>query len=145
MFDESFSTYGEDLDLAMRLEYHGARFVFAEEAISYNHHPPDIDDMLEKVREWGGLTMPVLAERHPELERAVLAHLAHPLKPGRESLWLSLKKIAIRFALLPPFYGLARLIYRLTFLGPLLFPLIDYLRLYNYLGAYRRALRPKNN
>ncbi len=143
MFDESFSTYGEDLDLAMRLEYHGARFVFAEDAISYNHHPPDLDDMLGKVREWGRYTMPVLAKQHPELERAVLAHLAHPVRPGRESLGLTLHKIAVRFALLPPFYRLARLIYRLTFLGCLLFPLIDYLRLYNYLGAYREALREK--
>jgi hypothetical protein len=44
-------------------------------------------------------------------------------------------------ALFPPFYGLARLVYKMTFLGSLLFPLIDYLRLYNYLGAYRKALR----
>ena len=144
MFDESFSTYGEDLDLAMRLDYHGAAFVFAEDAVSYNHHPPDLDDMLEKVREWGRYTMPVLAKKHPDLERAVLAHLAHPVRLGRESLGLSLHKIAVRVALLPPFYRLARLIYSLKFLGRLLFPLIDYLRLYNYLGAYRLALGEKD-
>jgi glycosyltransferase involved in cell wall biosynthesis len=140
MFDESFSTYGEDLDLAMRLEYHGAKFVFVEEAVTYNHYPPDIDDMLEKVREWGGKTMPILAESHPELERSVHAHLAHPVRLGRENLGLSLKKIAIRFALLPPFYHLARLVYKMKFLGPLLFPVIDYLRLYCYFGAYRSTL-----
>ena len=143
MFDESFSTYGEDLDLAMRLDYHGAKFVFAEDAISYNHHPPDLDDMLSKVREWGRYTIPVLAERHPEMERAVHAHLAHPVRPGRESPGLTFRKIAVRFAALPPFYRLARLMYRCTFLGGLLFPVIDYLRLCNYLGAYRQALKEK--
>jgi len=143
MFDESFSTYGEDLDLAMRLEYEGAKFVFAEDAVSYNHHPPDLDDMLEKVREWGRYTIPILAKRHPELEKSIHAHLAHPARFGRESPALSLHKIATRFALLPPFYRLARLVYRCTFLGRLLFPVIDYLRLYNYLGAYREALKER--
>jgi GT2 family glycosyltransferase len=143
MFDESFSTYGEDLDLAMRLNYHDAKFVFAENAISYNHHPPDLDDMLEKVREWGRYTIPVLALRHPDLERAIHAHLAHPVRLGREGLGLSLRKIAVRFALLPPLYSIARLVYRCTFLGGLLFPLIDYLRLYNYLRAYREALKER--
>ena len=143
MFDESFSTYGEDLDLAMRLGDQGARFVFAEDAVSFNHHPPDLDDMLEKVREWGRYTIPVLAEKHPELERAIHAHLAHPARLGKEPLGLSIRKVGARIALQPPFYRLARLIYRCAFLGSLLFPLIDYLRLYNYLGAYREALRER--
>lgn len=141
MFDESFSTYGEDMDLAMRLQYQGARFVFAEDAVSFNHHPPDLDDMLEKLREWGRYTMPVLAERHPDLARSTWAHLAHPVRLGRESPGLSLHKVAVRIAVLPPFYGIGRLLYRLTFLGGLLFPVIDYLRLCNYLAAYRQALK----
>jgi GT2 family glycosyltransferase len=143
MFDESFSTYGEDLDLAMRLQYRGAKFVFAPDAVSYNHHPPDLDDMLDKVREWGRYTMPILARRHPDLMRSIHVHLAYPVRLGRESLWLSLRKIGVRFAILPPFYRVARLLYRLEFLGGLLFPLIDYLRLYTYLGAYRETLKEK--
>jgi glycosyltransferase involved in cell wall biosynthesis len=143
MFDESFRTYGEDLDLSMRLSGHGLDFYFAEEAISYNHDPPDLGDMLAKMREWGKDTMPVLAERHPELARIVWAHLATPVRLGDESLSLSLKKMALRFSLNPLFYGIARLIYPMKFLGRHLFRVIDYLRLYNYLGAYRRALREK--
>jgi GT2 family glycosyltransferase len=139
MFDESFSTYGEDMDLAMRLEKQGARFVFAEDAISYNHHPPDLDDMLEKLREWGRYTMPILAERHPTFARATWLHLAKPVKLGRENLGLSLRKTGLRLALLPPVYWIARGLYRLTFLGRLLFPVIDYVRLYTYFHAYRQA------
>jgi hypothetical protein len=99
--------------------------------------------MLAKMREWGKDTMPVLAERHPELARIVWAHLATPVRLGDESLSLSLKKMALRFSLNPLFYGIARLIYLMKFLGRHLFRVIDYLRLYNYLGAYRRALREK--
>jgi GT2 family glycosyltransferase len=140
MFDESFSTYGEDMDLAMRLEDHRAKFVFAERALSYNHHPPDLEDLLEKTREWGRYTLPIMAKRHPDFARATWIHLAHPVRPARECPLVSLEKIALRFALLPPFYSAARLVYRLTFLGRLLFPVIDYIRLYNYFGAYRRSL-----
>jgi GT2 family glycosyltransferase len=143
MFDESFDTYGEDMDLAMRLDTHGARFVFAEDAVSYNHHPPDLDDMLEKLREYGRYTLPILSEKQPELARSTWVHLAHPVKFGEESLGVSLRKLGLRLALLPPFYALARRLYRLSFLGRLLFPVIDYLRLHSYIGAYREALRSR--
>jgi GT2 family glycosyltransferase len=141
MFDESFRTYGEDLDLAWRLYYGGARFVFAQEAISYNHHPADIDDMMSKVREWGRYTLPIFAKRHPKLTQALWVHLADPIQLGRESLTVSLKKIVLRVVLTPPIYGLARLIYRCKWLGRLLFPVIDFIRVYNYIGAYRKSLK----
>ena len=141
MFDEALRSYGEDLDLAMNLSYHGATFIFAEGAVSYNHDPPDIDDMMRKVREWGEFTLPVFAQRHPELVKALWVHLADPIRLGRESPWLTLRKAALRVALLPPFYGLARVLYRCKWLGGLLFPVIDFIRVYNYIGAYRRAAR----
>jgi glycosyltransferase involved in cell wall biosynthesis len=143
MFDESFSTYGEDLDLAMRLEDHKARFIFAREAVSYNHHPPDLNDMLAKLREWGRYTMPILAERHPDFARDIWLHLAPPVRLGRESFGLSVRKIAVRIAILRPFYLIARGIYNLTFLDGLLLPVIDYIRLYTYFNAYRQGLREK--
>jgi glycosyltransferase involved in cell wall biosynthesis len=141
MFDETLRTYGEDLDLAMNLSYHGATFVFDELATSYNHDPPDIDDMMRKVREWGEFTLPIFTERHPELIRALWVHLAHPIRLGKENPLLSLRKIGLRLALVPPLYRLARRIYRLKWLGRLLFPVIDFIRVYNYIGAYRRAGR----
>jgi hypothetical protein len=35
----------------------------------------------------------------------------------------------------------ARLVYRCKWLGDSLFPVIDFMRLYNYLGAYRESLK----
>jgi glycosyltransferase involved in cell wall biosynthesis len=139
-FDESLRTYGEDIDLAMRLSYKGARFIFAEGAISYNNDPPDLEDLVAKLREWGRFTLPVHAPRHPALARALWLHLAEPMKPGRESPILTFKKMGIRITLTPPFYALACLVYRLKWLGRILFPVIDFIRVYNYLNEYRRAL-----
>jgi GT2 family glycosyltransferase len=141
MFDETLKTYGEDLDLAMRLSYHGAHFVYAEGAISYHHYVPDIDDFMAKIHEWGYHTLPLHARKHPELARAVWLHLADPVRFGRENPVLSLKKTALRILLTPPFYSLAKAVYEAKWLGSLLFPVIDFIRLYTYLRAYRSALR----
>jgi glycosyltransferase involved in cell wall biosynthesis len=145
MFDESFRTYGEDLDLGMRLSYQGAIFVYAEGAISYNNQPPDLEDMMAKMREWGRFTLPLFAERHPQLSRDLWVHLAQPIKFGHESPVVSLKKMALRIALSSPLHALARLIYRLKWLGRLLFPVIDFIRVYNYLGAYRQSLKDRTD
>jgi len=141
MFDESFRTYGEDLDLAMRLNYKGAEFVFAEDAISYNHQDPDFDDMMEKLREWGRYTLPIFKKTHPEFTRDIWVDLGDPIEIGRESLSISLKKIGLRLVLTRPFYAVARLVYRCKWLGDALFPVIDFMRLFIYLGAYRESLK----
>jgi glycosyltransferase involved in cell wall biosynthesis len=141
MFDEDLKTYGEDLDLAMRLSYEGAHFVYAEGAISYHHYVPDLEDFLAKLREWGYHTLPLHAEKHPELAKAVWLHLAEPVRFGGENPALSLKKVALRILLTPPFYYLAAAAYRAKWLGRLLFPVIDFMRLYTYLRAYREAVR----
>jgi glycosyltransferase involved in cell wall biosynthesis len=143
MFDESFLTYGEDLDLAMRLHYLGVRFVFAEAALCYNQDPPDLDDMIAKMREYGRYTLPLFAKRHPDLAIHLWLPLAEPVALGREPLSLSLRKAALRVALLPPFFIMARMAYRLTFLGSLLFPVIDYIRLYSYFTHYKSALKER--
>ncbi len=141
MFDESFRTYGEDLDLAMRLSYKGAEFVLADDAISYNYQYPDLDDMMEKLREWGRYTLPIFKKTHPEFTKDIWVDLGDPVALGRESLSVSLKKIALRALLTKPFYSVARLVYRCKWLGEALFPVIDFMRLYNYLGAYRESLK----
>jgi GT2 family glycosyltransferase len=143
MFDETLRTYGEDIDLANDLSHAGAKFVFAEGAVSYHHYEPDIDDMMAKLREWGRYTLPHYAHKHPGLAKALWLHLAEPVRFGKEPLATSFKKMGLRIVLTPPFYGMARLVYKCTWLGSLLFPIIDFIRVYNYLGAYRRALRDK--
>jgi GT2 family glycosyltransferase len=138
-FDEAIVKYGEDIDLGMRLSYVGANFLFAEAAASYHHHPPDIDDMIAKMQEYGRYTVPLLARHHPELRRPLRIDLAEPLAPGRESPALTMKKIGLRIILTPPFYALALGLYRCSWLGNLLFPVIDYIRAYNYVRAYWQA------
>ena len=141
MFDESFRTYGEDTDLALRLSYDGAEFVFAEGAISYNHAPPDLDDMLSKTHEWGRYTLPIFKRTHPEFTRDIWVDLGEPIELGREGFSVSMKKIGLRIVLTRPFYAVARLAYRCKWLGDSLFPVIDFMRLYSYIGAYRESLK----
>jgi glycosyltransferase involved in cell wall biosynthesis len=141
-FSETIWKYGEDLDLGMKLAYAGADFKFAPGAKSYHHHPPDIDDMISKMQEYGRYTVPLLAESHPELKKTIRIHLAEPLRPGRESIGLSLQKIGLRMILIPPFYRLALGLYRRQWLGSALFPVIDYIRAYNYIREYWRAPKP---
>ena len=141
MFDERITRYGEDMDLGMKLSSGQADFIFAEEAIAYHHHPPDIDDMMEKMREYGRFTVPKLVAVHPELARVIRIDLAEPIRLFRESPVLSAKKIALRMILTGPFYALARSVYRMRWLGSLLFPLIDYMRAYNYIRGYWQATK----
>jgi GT2 family glycosyltransferase len=141
MFDETISRYGEDMDLGMKLAGSGADLVFAEGAISYHHHPPDIDDMVAKMQEYGRYTIPQLVTLHPGLKRVIRLHLAEPVRPFRENPLVSIQKLGLRLVLTPPFYFLARQIYRLHRLGRLLFPVIDYIRAYNYIHGYWQARR----
>ncbi|HVP58902.1 MAG TPA: glycosyltransferase family A protein [bacterium] len=140
-FSETICKYGEDLDLGMKLGYAGANFKFAAGAVSYHHHPPDIDDMIEKMQEYGRYTVPLLARDHPELKRAIKIHLAEPVRPWRENPFLTLEKIGLRLILVPPCYRLALGIYQQQWLGRLLFPVIDYIRAYNYIRGYWQAVR----
>lgn len=143
MFDEAISMYGEDMDLGMKMASGGGKFVFGEFAIAYHHHPPDIDDMIAKMQEYGRYTVPLLVERHPEVRQVLRIYLAEPLSPFRESPILSAKKVALRIALTPPLYSLARWIYRRQWLGSLLFPVIDYIRAYNYIRGYWQARKQR--
>jgi GT2 family glycosyltransferase len=136
MFDEAISMYGEDVDLGMKMASGGGKFVFVEGAISHHHHPPDIDDMMAKMKEYGKYTVPLLVASHPDVRQVIRIHLAEPVRIFQESLILSAKKIGLRIAMTPPFYCLARWVYRRQWLGSLLFPVIDYMRAYNYMRAY---------
>ncbi len=141
MFDEAITHYGEDMDLAAKLADAGARFVFAEGAAAYHHHPPDLDDMLVKMREYGKYTVPILAERHPYLRTTLRIHLAEPARPGREPLSLTLKKMGLRLALTGPVYGLALAAMQFRPPDSLMFPMYDYVRAYNYITEYWKVKR----
>lgn len=145
MFDESITTYGEDMDLAMRLSYAGTEFVYAKGAIAYHHDQPNIDDFLAKIWEWGRYTLPKHAERHPQFAKSIWLHLALPLRPFQEPLVLSIKKILMRIALLRVLYKVARLLLRIPMPQRLGFALIDYLRVYTYIRGYRQALIDQAN
>jgi GT2 family glycosyltransferase len=136
MFDESIKHYGEDMDLAVKLADAGARFVFSEEAAAFHHHPPDIDDMILKMREYGKYTVPVLVERHPYLRTALRIHLAEPPQPGAEPLSLTMRKVGLRLALTPPVYGLVLAAMQFNPPDALMFPMYDYVRAYNYIREY---------
>lgn len=139
MFDEAISMYGEDVDLGMKMASGGGRFLFVEGAISFHHHPPDLEDMIGKMQEYGRYTVPLLVQRHPEVRQVFRIYLAEPVNLFRESPVLSAKKLSLRMALTPPFYRLARWVYRMGWLGSLLFPVIDYIRAYNYIRGYWQA------
>jgi GT2 family glycosyltransferase len=142
MFDETIRTYGEDVDLAMKLSYCGADFVFGERAVAYNHSLPTIEELMTKIREWGQYTLPLYAELHPAFARRMWLHLAEPVRLGRENPVVSLKKIALRILLTKPFYAIALAACRWNWLGRLGFPVVDYVRLYNYFKTYRQARWP---
>ena len=141
MFDESIIHYGEDMDLAARLADAGAVFVYAEGASAYHHHPPDLEDMILKMREYGKHTVPVLVERHPYLRTTLRIHLAEPPSPGREPFSLTLKKIGLRMALTPPLYGLVLAIMQFNPPDSLMFPMYDFVRAYNYINEYWKVKR----
>jgi GT2 family glycosyltransferase len=141
MFDETITHYGEDMDLAVRLADAGARFVFAEGAAAYHHHPPDISDMILKMREYGKYTVPVLVERHPYLRRALRIHLAEQAMPGREPFSLTLKKLGLRLILTAPVYGLVLAAMQFRPPDSLMFPMYDYVRAYNYITEYWKVKR----
>lgn len=141
MFDEAIARYGEDMDLGMKLYCGGARFVFAERAISYHHHPPDIDDAIAKMDEYGRYTVPLLVARHPEIARVIRVHVTEPIRWFRDRPAVVAQKVAFRIGMTPPVYGFARWLYGRQWLGNLLFPVIDYLRAYTYIRAYAEARR----
>lgn len=144
-FSEAIWKYGEDLDLGMKLGYAGANFKFAAGAVSYHHHPPEIEDMIAKMQEYGRYTVPLLARNHPELKRTIKIHIAEPLSLGRENPLLSLEKIGLRLILVSPFYRLALGLYTQKWLGSLLYPVVDYIRAYNYIRAYWQAVKEQGD
>lgn len=143
LFDETITHYGEDMDLAVKLADQGARFTFSESAIAYHHHPPDLDDMIAKMREYGRYTVPLLVERHPYLRTTLRIHLAEPPRPGSEPLWLTIKKLGLRLALTAPVYGLVLALMQFRPPDSLMFPMYDYVRAYNYITEYWKAKKSK--
>ena len=87
--------------------------------------------------------LPLMVRTHPELRSQMRLHLVEPVRFGSESPILSMQKLGLGIILTPAFYRLARAIYECKALGRLLFPVIDYIRAYNYMREYREADRAK--
>ncbi len=88
--DERF-TYGEDIDLAIRLHrYAPGGLVYADRAIVHHYAHGTLDDRLRKLREFGRNNLPLLLEKHPAMaSEANLDFVVSPvrwlLRPGLAS------------------------------------------------------------
>jgi hypothetical protein len=142
LFDERFREFGgEDLELGYRLSETGARFVYESRALSLRRDYRDIRELCEAMEIYGQRSLPILLERHPELERLLKIHLLKPVAISSEPLPLTARKLFLRLSLWRHWgrlvAALARLCNRL-FLPSLLF---DFLILFNYLNGFRRSER----
>ncbi len=97
-FDERFQSYGfEDMELAFRLEDRaGLRFHFLEGALGYHVHHHTLSEYLQKKRECGRSSLPLIARLHPHRLREMqldllLAPLAE-LGVRRRALALGLRQ-----------------------------------------------------
>jgi glycosyltransferase involved in cell wall biosynthesis len=71
-FDETIPGWGgEDQDLGMKLAHAGIKFVPAPEAKAYHHFHGTLGEHLHRTELYGIGSLPVLADRYPELGRAL--------------------------------------------------------------------------
>ena len=67
-FDESLPGWGgEDLDLGMKLDAGGIRFISAPEARSFHHFDGTLKGHITRTEEYGKSALPVLVRRFPEI------------------------------------------------------------------------------
>ncbi len=101
VFDESLPGWGgEDLDLGFRLAEQGLSFVHEPDARSYHHFDGDLAGHAARTRRYGESALPVLAGRHPGLERELKLDLLE------SPLW----RIAVSGAVFHPVMLLARVL-----------------------------------
>lgn len=75
LFDEEFRhAYGEDTELAYRLQRHGLRIVFRPEIVGHHYHPTSYASARRRTRVAGEVAV-LMARKHPEL--ADLSFLAY--------------------------------------------------------------------
>lgn len=140
-FDEEFGEYGgEDTEMGYRLASHGARFRYAQGAVSYHMDLNSVPEMAERLRRYGERMLPILVRKVPQAKRDLGLYLAEAPAPGDGGM-LTLRRwgaraISHRIVWAP----LARVAQRWprAFRVDLLF---DVVRAAAYLDGYGRSVR----
>ena len=71
-FDETLAGWGgEDLELGLTLKSQGVDFRFVPEAVSYHNFTGDLIGHVERTYRYGEGALPILIDRHPELENVL--------------------------------------------------------------------------
>jgi len=131
-YDERFVHYGgEDIDLGYRLHRAGTRVTVVPGAESAHAYRYDLEAAARRMREFGGRTLPLVFERHPELRSVFHVDLLRERGPLMAALF--------RLALWPPFLEAGRVLAPL--LGPAPGWLLSYVLVGNTLRGYRDFLR----
>ena len=138
LFDEAFRSYGfEDTELAFRLEDRvGLSFWYLEDAIAHHIHHHSVDQLLEKRLIAARSSLPLLLERHPGRARDLSITELLPPSPD-DTGWVLLRKSILTFLMAGPLERAARRLVEIHWLGPVAYPLFDYL----IAATYRRGLR----
>ncbi|MCA9751402.1 MAG: glycosyltransferase, partial [Gemmatimonadetes bacterium] len=69
-FDPEFDEYGgEDTEMGYRLAAHGARFAYAEHAVSWHLDLNSVPRMAERLRRYGERMLPILVRKVPQSYR----------------------------------------------------------------------------
>lgn len=67
LFDENFPVYGgEDLELACRMNKHSVQLVYSPKARSYHHDIKPLATHIQRMEDYGRLSVPLIIKRHPE-------------------------------------------------------------------------------
>ena len=89
---------GEDIELAWRLQKHGARFVRVPQARAYHAHRRRLEDVLSLSESFARECMPVLFDEDPVFTTQLRADLLGPVRYAKRNRW---KRSAIRFVTTP--------------------------------------------
>lgn len=128
LFDECFRSYGfEDMEIAFRLEeVAGLAFWYCPEAVAYHIHYHSLDDLLSKRLEGARSSLGHLLAKHPDRARDLSVELLLPVSASDRPA-LRIRKFLTQCPMRRPWTDLARALAPLRWLGPLAYPLFDYL------------------
>ena len=139
LFDERFREFGgEDLELGYRLNRAGASFIYAPQAISLRRDYRDVRQLCKAMETYGQHSLPILLERHPELEGLLKVDLLKPMVPSSGGMAMTIQKLLLRMAL---WRGWGKFLDALGEVGNRVFiptVLFDYLILFHRLNGFRR-------
>ncbi len=128
-FDETLPGWGgEDLDLGMRLNASGIRFITVPDAQSYHYFDGTLRSHIVRTEDYGRNTLPVLVSRFPKLSAVTRINLM------QSAFW----RFAVSAGVAYPLEVFARTFDSL----PLPMRLFDYLTFAAYSRGYLRGIQP---